>query len=145
MPEGLPHKVSQIRHDLDDLYELMSQVQQSQVRTESVLHEHGNQIGKLQQSLDLHTVRLDRIENNQHQFGGRLDRIGENQHQFGGRLDRIGDNQHQFGDRLEQVESGLDRIENNQRQQFDHLSAQLAEILGALPGPAAAGSTPESE
>ncbi|MGH4025831.1 MAG: hypothetical protein ACRDRV_14745 [Pseudonocardiaceae bacterium] len=32
-PEELPRKVSQIRHDLDDLYELVSQVQQSQTRT----------------------------------------------------------------------------------------------------------------
>jgi hypothetical protein len=38
----LPHKVSQIRHDLDDLYELMSQVDQKQTRSAGVLLRHGN-------------------------------------------------------------------------------------------------------
>jgi chromosome segregation ATPase len=130
-PEGLPHKVSQIRHDLDDLYELMSQVQQSQTRTESVLHHHGNRLAELQQSLDLHSGRFDRV-------GGRLDRIEDNQHQAGDRLDRIEDNQHQAGDRL-------DRIEDNQRQQFDHLSAQMTEILSVLHGPATAEPASDSE
>ncbi|HEY2764282.1 MAG TPA: hypothetical protein VGJ13_09765 [Pseudonocardiaceae bacterium] len=116
-PEGLPHKVSQIRHDLDDLYELMSQVQQSQTRTESVLHHHGNRLAELQQSLDLHSGRFDRV---------------------GGRLDRIEDNQHQAGDRL-------DRIEDNQHQQFDHLSAQMTEILSVLHGPATAEPASDSE
>lgn len=92
----LPRKASQIRHDLDDLYELMSQVDQSQTRTAGVLQRHNNRFEELQQTLDLH--------------GGRLD-----------------------------------RIEDNQRRQFDLLSAQMAEILGALRGPATAGPAPEPE
>ncbi len=91
----IPRKVSQIRHDLDDLYELMSQVDRSQTRISGVLHRHNNRFEELQQTLDLH--------------GGRLD-----------------------------------RIEDNHRRQFEHLSAQMAEILGVLRGPAAADPAPES-
>jgi hypothetical protein len=39
----------------------------------------------------------------------------------------------------------VDRIEDIQRRQFEHLSAQMAEILGVLRGPAAADPAPESE
>jgi septal ring factor EnvC (AmiA/AmiB activator) len=101
--QDLPHRVNQIHHDLDDLYELMSQVDQSQTRIAGILLHHNNRLDELQQTLDLH----------------------------GGRLDRIEDNQRQMQD--------------SQRQQFEHLSAQIAEILGVLRGPAAADAAPESE
>lgn len=96
MAEELPHRGSQIRHDLDGLYELMSQVEQSQIGVEGVLRRHNNRFEELRQTLDLH--------------GGRLD-----------------------------------RIEDNQRRQFEYLSTQLAEILGALRGPAAADPAPDPE
>jgi small-conductance mechanosensitive channel len=99
----LPHKVRQIRHDLDDLYELMSQVDQSQTRAAGILLRHNNRLEELQQTLDLHSGRLDRIEDNQR------------------------------------------RMADSQRQQFEHLSAQMAEILGVLRGPATADPAPESE
>ncbi|MGQ0774829.1 MAG: hypothetical protein ACT4NY_10495 [Pseudonocardiales bacterium] len=124
MPEELPHKVSQIRHDLDDLYELMSQVEQSQIRVEGVLRRHHNRFEELQQTLELHSGRLDRIEDNQLRTNGRLDRIEDNQLRTNGRLDRI---------------------EDNQLRQFDQLSAQLAEILGVLRGPAPDDPATESE
>lgn len=95
----LPHKVSQMRHDLDDLYELVSQVERRQKRAESILLRHSNRLDELQQTLDLH--------------GGRLDRI----------------------------EDSYRRLEDNQQRQFEQLSAQVAEVLGLLRGPA----TPESE
>jgi hypothetical protein len=92
----IPHKVSQIRHDLDDLYELVSRVQKSQTLVLGILEQHDSRFdahdkrfNELQQTLDLH--------------GGRLD-----------------------------------QIEDNQRQQFEHLSAQMTEILGVLRGSVAA-------
>ncbi len=91
-----PRKVNQMRHDLDDLYELMSQVNNSQTRISGVLLRHNNRFEELQQTLDLHSGRLDRIE-------------------------------------------------DNQRRQFEHLSAQMAKILNVLGGPAAAEPAPESE
>ncbi|MGH3941762.1 MAG: hypothetical protein ACRDTG_24670 [Pseudonocardiaceae bacterium] len=138
MPEELPHRVSQIRHDLDDLYELMSQVEQGQTRIEGVLRGHHKRFEELQQTLTLHDGRLGRIEDNQHQTDNRLGQIQNNQQQTDSRLGRIEDNQ-------QQTDSRLGRIENNQRRQFEQLSAQLAEILSALRGPAAADPAPESE
>lgn len=112
-----PHKVSQIRHDLDDLYELMSQVNQQQTRTSGVLHRHGNRLEELQQTLDLHSGRLDRIEDNQR---------------------RMQDNQHQMQDNLH-------RVEHNQSQQFAHLSAQMTEILDMLRNSTTADPASESK
>ncbi|MGB6165848.1 MAG: hypothetical protein WCF33_24555 [Pseudonocardiaceae bacterium] len=106
----LPHKVRQIRHDLDDLYELVSQVEQSQTRAAGILLRHGNRLEELQQTLDLHSGRLDRIEDSQR---------------------RMADSQ--------------GRMADSQRQQFEHLSAQMAEILGVLRGPATADPAPKSE
>jgi hypothetical protein len=99
----LPHKVRQIRHDVDDLYELVSQVDQSQTRAAGILLRHNNRLEELQQTLDLHSGRLGRIEDNQR------------------------------------------RMQDNQHRQFEHLSAQMAEILGVLRGPATADPAPESE
>ncbi len=99
-----------MRHDLDDLYELMSQVNSSQIRISGVLHRHNNRFEELQQTLDLHSGRLDRIEDNQR---------------------RMQDSQQ--------------RLEDNQSRQFEHLSAQIAEILKVLRGPAIANPAPESK
>ena len=120
----IPRKVNQIRHDPDDLYELMSQVDASQTRMAGVLLRHNNRFEELQQTLDLHGGRLDRIEDNQRRMDGRLDAVDG---------------------RLGGVDGRLDRIEDNQRQQFEHLSAQMAEILNVLRGPVVAGPAPESE
>ncbi|MGH3771438.1 MAG: hypothetical protein ACRDRW_08600 [Pseudonocardiaceae bacterium] len=106
----LPHKVRQIRHDLDDLYELVSQVDQGQTRAAGILLRHNNRFEELQQTLDVHSGRLDRIEDAQRR---------------------------QF--------ERLDRIEDGQQRQFERLSAQMAEILGALRGPTAADRAAESE
>jgi septal ring factor EnvC (AmiA/AmiB activator) len=91
--QDLPHKLGQMHRDLDDLYELISQ---GQARITGTLMRHHNRLEELQQTLDLHNGRLDRIE-------------------------------------------------DNQRRQFDQLSAQMAEILGVLRGSApVADSTPGS-
>ena len=131
MPEELPHKVSQIRHDLDDLYELMSEVERNQTRTAGVLHRHGNRLEELQQTLDLHSGRLDRLEDNQR-------RMQDNQRQMQDNQIQMQDNQHQMQDNQHQMQ-------DNQHRQFDHLSAQIAEILSVLRGPATGDPPPEPE
>ncbi|HEY6423665.1 MAG TPA: hypothetical protein VIY28_10555 [Pseudonocardiaceae bacterium] len=161
-----PHKVSQIRHDLDDLYELMSQVDSSQTRISGVLHRHNNRFEELQQTLDLHGGRLDRIEDNQRRMQDSQQRLEDNQDRMDGRLGgmdgrldgmdgRLGGMDGRLGGmdsrldrmdgRLDQVDGRLDRIEDNQHLQFEHLSGQIAEILSVLRGPAAAAPAPESE
>ncbi|MGH3916589.1 MAG: hypothetical protein ACRDTC_24735 [Pseudonocardiaceae bacterium] len=127
----LPHKVSQIRHDLDDLYELMSQVERSQIRTAGILQRHSNRFEELQQTLDLH--------------GGRLDRIEHSQRQMQDSQRQMQDSQRQMQDGLRQMQDSQRQMQDSQRQQFDHLSVQLTEILNALSGPAATDPAPESE
>lgn len=113
----IPHKLGQMRHNLDDLYKLVSQ---GQARITGTLMRHHNRLEELQQTLDLHNGRLDRIEDNQRRQSERLDQIEG---------------------RLEGVEGRLTGIEDHQRRQSD----QLAEILGVLRGPApVADSAPGS-
>jgi hypothetical protein len=76
-----------------------------------VQRRHGNRLEEIQQSLDLQTGRLDRMEDNQRHQGEGLVRVE-------GRLDRMEDNQRDQGDRL-------GRIEDTQQQ-----------ILALLRGPA---------
>lgn len=68
-----------MRHDLDDLYELMSRVDSSQARISGVLHRHNNRFEELQQTLDLHSGRLDRIEDNQRRMQDSQQRLEDNQ------------------------------------------------------------------
>ena len=75
----IPHKVSQIRHDLDDLYELMSRVEESQTLVVGVLEQHDKRFEELQQTLDLHGGRLDGVDGRLDRMDGRLDRIEDNQ------------------------------------------------------------------
>jgi chromosome segregation ATPase len=86
----IPHKLGQMRHDLDDLYELVSQ---GQARITGTLMRHHNRLEELQQTLDLHNGRLDRIEDNQRRHAERLDGIES-------RLDSIEDNQRRQFDQL---------------------------------------------
>ncbi len=138
MPEELPHKVSQIRHDLDDLYELMSQVEKNQTRTAGVLHRHGNRLDELQQTLDLHSGRLDRLEDNQR-------RMQDNQIQMQDNQRQMQDNQRQMQDNQIQMQDNQIQMQDNQHRQFDYLSAQIAEILSVLHGPATTDPPPEPE
>ena len=108
----------QMRHDVDDVFVLLTAVEKAVDGTRETLgtvwgvqRRHGNRLEEIQQSLDLQTGRLDRIEDNQRHQGEGLVRVE-------GRLDRMEDNQRDQGDRL-------GRIEDTQQQ-----------ILALLRGPA---------
>jgi septation ring formation regulator EzrA len=108
----------QMRHDVDDVFVLLTAVEKAVDGTRETLgtvwgvqRRHGNRLEEIQQSLDLQTGRLDRMEDNQRHQGEGLVRVE-------GRLDRMEDNQHDQGDRL-------GRIEDTQQQ-----------ILALLRGPA---------
>ncbi|MGH8882863.1 MAG: hypothetical protein ACRD0P_36905, partial [Stackebrandtia sp.] len=81
--------------------------------------------------LDLHGARLDRMDGRLEGMDGRLEGMD-------GRLEGM-------DGRLEGMDGRLDRIEDNQRLQFEHLSAQMADILGVLRGPAASDPASEPE
>jgi septation ring formation regulator EzrA len=108
----------QMRHDVDDVFVLLTAVEKAVDGTRETLgtvwgvqRRHGNRLEEIQQSLDLQTGRLDRMEDNQRHQGEGLGRVE-------GRLDRMEDNQRDQRDRL-------GRIEDTQQQ-----------ILALLRGPA---------
>ena len=108
----------QMRHDVDDVFVRLTAVEKAVDGTRETLgtvwgvqRRHGNRLEEIQQSLDLQTGRLDRMEDNQRHQGEGLVRVE-------GRLDRMEDNQRDQGDRL-------GRIEDTQQQ-----------ILALLRGPA---------
>ncbi|MGH3993997.1 MAG: hypothetical protein ACRDSN_16250, partial [Pseudonocardiaceae bacterium] len=117
MPEELPHKVSQIRHDLDDLYELMSQVEKNQTRTAGVLHRHGNRLEELQQTLDLHSGRLDRLEDNQRRMQDNQIQMQDNQRQMQDNQRQMQDNQRQMQDNQIQMQDNQIQMQDNQHRQ----------------------------
>ncbi|MDN5855498.1 MAG: hypothetical protein L0K86_22165 [Actinomycetia bacterium] len=66
-PEGA-RVVRQLRHDVDDVYELLSEVAEVQ-RT------HGGELGEIRQAIRLQGDRLDRVD-------GRLEGIEDTQRQI---------------------------------------------------------------
>ena len=85
----------QMRHDVDDVYVLLTAVEKADDGTsETARHglgraaaAHGNRLEEVQQSLDLQTGRLDRMEENQRQQGERLGRVEGRLEGIDGRLD----------------------------------------------------------
>ncbi|MDQ3151814.1 MAG: hypothetical protein M3R63_08870 [Actinomycetota bacterium] len=80
-PESSP-VVRQPRHDVDDVYELLSTVAETQ-------RGHTTDLGEIQQVLQQQVGRLDRLDGRLDGIGGRLDGID-------GRLDGIDDTQRQI-------------------------------------------------
>jgi septation ring formation regulator EzrA len=100
----------QMRHDVDDVFVLLTAVEKAVDGTRETLgtvwgvqRRHGNRLEEIQQSLDLQTGRLDRMEDNQRHQGEGLGRVE-------GRLDRMEDNQRDQRDRLGRIEDTQQQI-----------------------------------
>ena len=63
-----PRAVRQLRHDVDDVYELLDATTRSVDTIASTQHQHSSQLEEIQQALDLQNGRLDRIEDTQRQI-----------------------------------------------------------------------------
>ncbi len=79
----------QMRHDVDDVFVLLTAVEKAVDGTRETLgtvwgvqRRHGNRLEEIQQSLDLQTGLLDRMEDNQRDQGDRLGRIEDTQQQI---------------------------------------------------------------
>jgi chromosome segregation ATPase len=73
----IPRRVAQVRHDIDDLYELQSAANDSLTKLNGRQHRLENRLGEVQQTLDLQGGRLDRIEDNQRRQSQQLDGLAE--------------------------------------------------------------------
>ncbi len=74
-PEVPGREFRQMRHDIDDVYGLLDGVDKSIITISATQRRHGNRLEEIQQSLDLQSGRLDRIEGVQQAQGERLDEI----------------------------------------------------------------------
>jgi uncharacterized coiled-coil DUF342 family protein len=75
----IQRKVSQIRHDVDDVYDLLDGTHQLVTKVAGAQQRQGTRLEEIQQALDLTVGRLDRFEGRLTGFEGRLDRIEDTQ------------------------------------------------------------------
>jgi len=73
----IQHRVSRLRHDVDDVYELLDATNTTVSKIATTQRRHGNRLEEIQQSLDLTVGRLDRLEDTQRQQNAKLDAILE--------------------------------------------------------------------
>ncbi len=104
----------QMRNDVDDGYALLESIGKSVTTISATQRRHGNRLEEIQQSVDLQSGRLDRMEDNQRQQAARLGRVE-------GRLEGVDNRLEGVDSRLEGVDSRLERIEDTQQQILDLL------------------------
>lgn len=63
-----PRVVRQLRHDVDDVYELLDTTNSTVTSISATQRRHGNRLEEIQQTLDLQNGRLERIEGTQRQI-----------------------------------------------------------------------------
>ena len=61
----IPRRVAQVRHDIEDLYALQTTANDALNTLQGQQRRLTNRVEDVQQTLDLHGGRLDRIEDNQ--------------------------------------------------------------------------------
>ena len=108
-----------MRHDVDDVYDLLSTTDKTLGTVWAVQRRHGNRLDEIQQTLDLHSGRLDRMEDNQRRQAEGLDRLEKRLDGVDGRLDGL-------DGRLEDLDGRLGRIEGTQQEILDLLRGRPA-------------------
>jgi len=88
-PADLPRRLGQLRHDVDDVYELLDATNEKLVAVADIQQRHSNRLDEIQRTLDLQTGRMGRVEGRLDGVEGRLDRIEHAQRQQGEKLDAI--------------------------------------------------------
>jgi hypothetical protein len=100
----------QMRHDVDDVYRLLTETQETvQSGREAIgavwngQRRHGTRLEEIQQALDLQNMRMQREQ------GQRLGRVEVGQREQGQRLGRV-------EERLDSVDGRLERLEGTQQE-----------------------------
>ncbi|HEV7450487.1 MAG TPA: hypothetical protein VGO16_03680 [Pseudonocardiaceae bacterium] len=102
----IQRKVGQLRHDVDDIYELVDGTNELVTKIAGTQQRHGTRLEEIQQALDLTVSQLDLTV-------GQLDLT-------------VG--------RLDLTVGRMDRIEDTQRRQYETLNAKLNDIVALLRG-----------
>ncbi len=63
-----PRVVRQLRHDVDDVYELLDSTSRTVTTVAATQRRHSTRLEEIQQSVDLQNGRLERIEDTQRQI-----------------------------------------------------------------------------
>ncbi len=111
-------RVAQLRHDVDDVYELLDTTNQTVATIAATQRRHGTRLEEIQQTLDLTVGRLDRLEHAQQ-------RLADAQERFTGAAERLAETQRTQADALE-------RLAETQRTQYEELTGKLDSILAVL-------------
>jgi DNA-binding transcriptional MerR regulator len=110
----IQRRVGQLRHDVDDVFELLDTTNQTVGTVAAMQRRHGTRLEEIQQTLDLTVGRLGRLEQTQHRIEGA---------------------QQEQNTRLDRLEHRLDRLDQTQQEQ----NAKLDAILTVLRGDPASG------
>lgn len=99
----IPRRVAQARHDIEDIYELSAATNEAVSRLAGGQRRLAERVEDMQQTLDVHSGRLGRLEENQRAHGERLDSMGGRLDSVDGRLDTMSG---QLGEVLDLLRSG---------------------------------------
>ena len=123
----------QMRHDVDDVYELLTVVQQTADSTHeavgAIKHavwRHDTRFEEVQRTLDRQAVRADRTEDNQRRQAERLGRMET-------RLGGIEESQQEQGERLTGVEGRLEGVDNR-LERMEHTQQEILTLLRGRSG-----------
>ena len=73
----IPRRVAQVRHDIDDLYALQTTANNALNTLTGQQRRLANRVDEVQQTLDLHGGRLDRIQDNQRRQSEQLAELSD--------------------------------------------------------------------
>ncbi len=116
----IQRKIGQLRHDVDDVYEIVDGMNELVTKIAGTQQRHSTRLEEIQQALDLSVGRMDRIENTQ--------RRQEDAQR------RLEDAQRRLEDGQQRLEDGQQRLEDTQQQQYETLNAKLDSIVTLLHG-----------
>ena len=131
----VPRRMAQARHDIDELYELQAAANQSLVRLAGGQRRLTERVEEVQQTLDLHSGRLGRLEEGQRAHTEALDGIHGRLDGVDGRLDGIDGRLDGVDGRLDGVDGRLDGVDGRLGGidgRLGRVEGQLTEVLDIL-------------
>ena len=103
-------------------------------RIEEQQTEFGARLDRFEKQQTEFGARLDRVEKQQTEFGKRLDRFEKQQTEFGARLDRFEEQQTEFGAKLDGLDTKVDQRLRETRPIWESVLSQLAELHKEVDG-----------
>ena len=110
----MQHRVSQLRHDVDDVFELLDAADKKLDATRETVSKialtqrrHGNRLEEIQTALDLSVGRLDRLEEGQHRLEDGQRGLEEGQRGLAESQRELAESQREQGTKLDAILTAL--------------------------------------